>query len=234
MEFVSAPIEGDLGEESFYHDQQNLVLSGMVELGAMTASNLRRAGAVVTENRLDEVGDVVAADGAIDELAATLNEQVFTALALQQTMARDLRVLVAANRMLYEIERSADLAVNLVQTIERIDGVPHDLELGSRLEELVDAALAMFDRGLEALATMDPTIGETAEAEDDLTDERTIELFDLVRDKQSEIGLEAGVALFYLGRFLERIADHGVNIALEVRYATAGTDPAEAATDNGQ
>ncbi len=225
MNFVSAPIEGDLGEESYYHDQLNELLAGMVELGSLTVSNLRRAGEIVTESRLDEISHVVDADAEIDQFAAQLNEQAFKALALQQTMARDLRMLVAANRILYEIERSADLAVNVAQVIGRIDGVPHDVDLVTKLEQLVAAAIAMFERGLEALATLDPAIGESAEREDDVTDRLTVEFFDLVRDRQSAIGVEVGVALFYLGRFLERIADHGVNVAQEVTYASAGDVP---------
>jgi len=47
----------------------------------------------------------------------------------------------------------------------------------------------------------------------------------VVLDEQDDLGLEASVALFYIGRFLERIADHGVNIAQNITFAVAGNFP---------
>jgi phosphate uptake regulator len=83
----------------------------------------------------------------------------------------------------------------------------------------------MFARGIEALATMDPAIGLAAESEDEATDDLTAELFTAVTARQDDMGLEASVALFYIGRFLERIADHGVNLAQNVTFAVTASFP---------
>ena len=85
----------------------------------------------------------------------------------------------------------------------------------------------MFARGVEALATMDPDIGHHAEAEDELTDDLTRDLFKLVTEKQETLGLEVAVTLFYIGRFFERIADHGVNMAGNVTFAVTAHYPNE-------
>jgi phosphate transport system protein len=95
----------------------------------------------------------------------------------------------------------------------------------STLEQLIDAAATMFSRGVEAVASMDESIGLVAEEEDEATDELTSELFKAVTARQEELGLETSVALFYVGRFLERIGDHGVNLAESVTFAVSGEFP---------
>ena len=130
-----------------------------------------------------------------------------------------------ATRAVYEVERSGDLAVNVAKSVQRVDGVPADAVLISTLEQLIDAAATMFSRGVEAVASMDESIGLMAEEEDEATDELTSELFKVVTARQEELGLETSVALFYVGRFLERIGDHGVNLAESVTFAVSGEFP---------
>ncbi len=208
-----------------FEDQLDEIRVRLVDLGTMTLDNIRRAGEVVLENRLDEVEAVKAADLPINEEYRALEERVFLILALQQPVASDLRFLVVATRILYEIERCGDLAVNMVKSLDRIDGIPADQTLHSILGRLAEASTAMFARGIEAIATMDADIGLGAESEDELTDDITSELFSAVTARQDDIGLEASVALFYIGRFLERIADHGVNIAQNITFAVTASFP---------
>ena len=191
----------------------------------MVLANIRRAGDAVVENRLDEVDGIAAADEPINVLYQELEEKVFHILALQQPVASDLRFLVVASRILYEMERSGDLAVNIVNSLDRIHGVPTDPTLHSTLSRLAEASATMFARGIEAIATMDPEIGLQAEAEDEETDNVTSDLFAAVTARQDVLGLEASVALFYIGRFFERIADHGVNIAQNITFAVTAQFP---------
>jgi phosphate transport system protein len=123
------------------------------------------------------------------------------------------------------MERTGDLAVNIVNSVNRIDGVPSEPALGAILGQLIEAAAGMFGRGVEAIATMDADIGLGADAEDEETDKLTADLFSAVTARQDDLGLEASVALFYIGRFLERIADHGVNIAQNITFAVTGSFP---------
>lgn len=220
------PAHEEHGEiRTHFEEQLHEIQVGLVDIGTMVLENIRHAGVVAVENRLDEVDAVKAADLPVNERYKELEDKVFQVLALQQPVAGDLRLLVVATRVVYEIERSGDLAVNIVKSVARIDGVPDDPELRAVLERLVDAAATMFGRGVEALATMDPEIGLLADKEDEATDRLTADLFTAVTARQEELGLETSVALFYMGRFLERIADHGVNIAENVTFAVTGVFP---------
>lgn len=223
MEVTSLPAEGHIRKH--FGEQLEEIHVKLVELGDMVLANVRYAGDVVLENKLDEIAAVRAADEPINERYAELDDQVFQMLALQQPVASDLRFLLVSNRMLYEMERSGDLAVNIAKQLGRIDGIPADPTLHSILAKLIEASAAMFHRGVEAIATMDPDIGRGADAEDELTDRITSELFSAVTARQEDLGLEPSVALFYIGRFLERIADHGVNMAQHITFAVEAHFP---------
>jgi len=215
----------DIELRHHFDDELDEIRVSLVDMGTMVLANIRRAGVVLVENRLDEVDAVVAADLPINEAYEALESKVFQILALQQPVATDLRFLVASTRILYEMERSGDLAVNTVNSMSRIDGIPSEPVLQAILGQLIEAAASMFGRGVEAITVMDAGIGLSADAEDEETDRLTSELFTAVTARQDDLGLEASVALFYIGRFLERIADHGVNIAQNITFAVAGNFP---------
>jgi len=208
-----------------FDDELDEIRKDLVALGTMVLENIRHAGEVVIENRLDEIDTVRAADKPINDRYHKLEERVFQILALQQPVASDLRFLVAATRILYEMERSGDLAVNIVKQVGRLDGIPADHTLASIVGRLAHASASMFGRGVEAVATLDDSIGTGAEIEDETTDRLTSELFSAVTARQDAIGLEAAVGLFYIGRFFERIADHGVNIAQNITFVVTARFP---------
>lgn len=208
-----------------YDDELEEIRAELVDFGTMVLTNIRYSGEVVTENRLDEISAVRKADTPINVRYSELEAKVFEILALQQPVARDLRFLVAATRILYELERSGDLAVNLVKQLDRQDGLPTDHAVHALLSQLSISAGDMFALGVRAVATMDPAIGAGAEAADEETDRLTEELYQTVTDRQDSLGLETSVALFRMGRFFERIADHGVNIAENITYVVTAKFP---------
>lgn len=210
-----------------YDDELDDIRASIIDMGMLVFANIQKAGIVIMENRLDEVAAVREADLPVNERYRSCEAKVFQVLALQQPVASDLRFLVAATRIVYEIERSGDLAVNLVKALERIDGIPAEPALEAILTQLVDASAAMFRRGIEALATMDPEIGIDAEQADEVVDDLTADLYQAVTARQDDLGLEVSVALFRMGRFFERIADHGVNIAENVTFMVNGHFPDE-------
>ncbi len=219
----SSPYHGDIRLR--YEEQLDEIRSGLVEMTSLVLENTRKAGAVVVDNRLDLVDEVRAADKPINELYARLEDLAFLILARQQPVAVDLRFLIATTRILYEAERSGDLAVNIVNRVEAHNGFPQIPSIHSLLTRLVDESCKMFAQAVEALATFDPEIGENAEAADDIVDTTTTRFFGTVHAHSTEIGLDSAVELTHVGRFLERIADHGVNIAQNVTYIVTSVFP---------
>ncbi|MEA2010905.1 MAG: phosphate signaling complex protein PhoU [Actinomycetota bacterium] len=208
-----------------FEEQLDTIRSGLVEMASLVLENTRRAGEVATENRLDLIDAVRQADDPIDALYTELESLTFNILARQQPVATDLRFLVAATRMLYELERSGDLAVNIVNRAAAHNGFPQIPAIHSLLTRLIEESTKMFAQAVEALETFDPEIGANAEDSDDVVDNVTTRFFGTVHAHSAEIGLESAIELTHVGRFLERIADHGVNVAQNVTYVVTGTFP---------
>lgn len=219
--------EGEIELRHHFDDELDEIRRGLVEMGSLVVENTRRAGEAAVENRLDLVDVVRAGDDPIDELYHILEQRTFEILALQQPVAADLRFLVAATRILYEIERSGDLAVNIVNRVAAQNGFPQLGDVQSLLGRLVSESAIVFSAGVEAIANLDPEIGAHAEEADDVVDEITERFFGTVHAHSAELGLECAVELSHVGRFLERIADHGVNIAQNVTYVMTGVFPDE-------
>jgi phosphate transport system protein len=208
-----------------FDEELETIKDGLAQMGSLVVENTRRAGEACVENRLELVSPVRKADLEINELYRNLEEQVFETLALQQPVAGDLRFLIAATRMLYEVERSGDLAVNIVNSLARNEGFPAVPKVIGLLSLLVEQSSSLFATAVDAIADLDPEVGLTIDEMDDVVDDTTSEYFQAVSDHSEELQLEASVQLSRIGRYLERIADHGVNLGENVTYIVTGQWP---------
>jgi phosphate transport system protein len=177
------------------------------------------------EGRLDLIPMVRAGDEAINERYFELERHTFEILARQQPVAGDLRFLVAATRIVYEQERSGDLVVNCINMLERLAGFPQIPILHSLLTQLVDASARIFQMSVDALAEMDPESGSRLDDADDEVDDLVSRYYTEIGRQADSIGLESAIAMSRVGRFLERIADHAVNIGENVTYVVTAKFP---------
>jgi phosphate transport system protein len=207
-----------------------------VRLGAMVLENTKRLTDALLENKLDLAQQVVDADDEIDAKYADLEREIFRIIALQQPVAGDLRFLISMTRVLYEIERSGDLAVNAARGLLRSNGYQLPSNVRSVLARLCLATTDLFAKGIDALADMDPTSGIRLDQEDDVVDELTGEFYGCIAGPDSQIDdLDLAIELSRAGRYMERIADHAVNIGENVTFVVTGAFPrhaVEAAADD--
>lgn len=216
-------------DETRHHfsDILDEIKQGMVRLGSLVLENVRRAGDALVESRLELVDEVRQADEDVNQLYSELERTTFETLARQQPVAGDLRFLVSATRMLYELERSGDLAVNCVNILDREEGFAHHAQLTPTLERMFAATCKVFAKGIDAVADMDPGAGDALEAADDEVDDLVSQFYTLVGRYSEEIGLEAALGYSRLARFVERIGDHAVNIAENVTYIVTAEFPGD-------
>jgi phosphate transport system protein len=201
------------------------IREGIVEMGSIVVDNVRRAGEAAVENRLELAQEVRDTDEQINAMYRDLEHKTFQILALQQPVATDLRFLVAAARILYEVERSGDLAVNIVNRLEARRGFPQVGNIQAILSRVIDESASLFAGAIDAVGDLDPEVGRGAERADDRVDDLVDRFFGTIHARSAELGLDAAVELSHVGRFLERIADHGVNIAQNITYVVEGAFP---------
>ena len=208
-----------------FDEQLAATKKGTLALGALVLENTRRATEAVLENDLDLARRVVEADDEIDERYSDLEHAVFSTLARQQPVARDLRFLVALTRVLYEIERSGDLAVNMAKGLIRRDGYTMAPHIHGLLARMSGGAADLFAKSIDALESLDETAGRRLDEEDDEVDDLVGELYGAIAVESSGLGFDVAIELSRIGRYMERIADHAVNIAEHVTFMVTGSFP---------
>jgi phosphate transport system protein len=198
---------------------------GTLALGGLVLENIRRAAEAVLENDLELARQVVAADDEIDDRYSDLEHAVFSTLARQQPVARDLRFLVALTRVLYEIERSGDLAVNVAKGLLRRDGYTTPPDIHGLLARMSRGAADLFAQSLDALEALDETAGHRLDEADDEVDDLVGDLYSAIATESAGLGFDVAIELSRIGRYMERIADHAVNIAEHVTFMVTGSFP---------
>ena len=201
------------------------IKTGALELGGLVLENIRRTGEAVLENRLDLARTVVGADEEIDQRYSRLEFRVFEVMARQQPVAGDLRFLVASTRVLYEIERSGDLAVNVAKGLLRREGYTMPATIHSLVARLAGGSAELFAQGLEALRNLDPAAATAIDQADDEIDGVVGELYHHVGKNSDNMGFDLAIELSRIGRYFERIGDHAVNIAEHVTFVVTGAFP---------
>lgn len=215
-----------------FSEALDTALRNTVELGALVLDNVRRASEALLENRLDTARAVIEADLEIDHKYAALEYRIFEIMARQQPVAGDLRFLVSLTRILYDIERSGDLAVNCAKGLIRRDGYTLPPTIHSLMARMSRSSADIFHQGLEALAALDATAGERLNVADDEVDELVGELYSVIADRSDDMGFDVAVELSRVGRYMERIGDHAVNIAEHITFIVTGEFPQDAHADD--
>lgn len=208
-----------------FEDQLEAVRREVVALGLLVVENGRRAAAAFLGNRLAEAAEVMAADDEIDSRYVALERDVYELLARQQPVAGDLRLLVSLTRILYEMERSGDLAVNCAKSMLRQDGFTLTPALHTLLQQMTKASVDLFAEAVGALSSLERDAGKRLAQADDTVDELTGEYYRTITAESDALGLGAAIELSKIGRYFERIADHAVNIGEHVTYIITGAFP---------
>jgi phosphate transport system protein len=210
-----------------FDDLLDRIRQGTVRMGSLVLENTRRLTEAVLENDLEVANAVVEADAEVDAIYVEMERLAFETMARQQPVAGDLRFLVAMTRLLYEIERSGDLVVNAAKGLLARDGYELPAETHGLLGRIGGVVAEVFARSIDVLADMDGTAYEWIDRLDDEVDDLVGEFYTLIGSSSDEIGFEVAVELSRVGRYLERVADHGVNVAEHVAFVVTGEFPEE-------
>ncbi|MBN2119564.1 MAG: phosphate signaling complex protein PhoU [Candidatus Omnitrophica bacterium] len=173
------------------------------------------------KNRDKELAQsVIHEDKKIDELELTVEETAIDLLALKQPLARDLRFITTGMKINAELERIADLAVNIAQRVLEIADKPI-LKPLIDIPKLTDIARKMVKEVIDAFVNSDENLAKKVILSDSEADNlRNLIQEELINDYMSKDASTAtrAVPLLLIARHLERICDHATNIAEDVIY----------------
>jgi phosphate transport system protein len=217
-----------------FHDELSHVKVRLLTMSGEAEAALGLAVEALLERDGEKARRVIAGDRVIDSMEVEIEEQCINLLALQQPMARDLRMLTSALKIANDLERVGDHAVNIAQSTERLTQArpitpePEIVEMARLAREMLSDALEAFIRG-------DATAGREVCLRDDQVDALHRSVFRILLTHMMEdphmIG--AGMELFLVSRNLERVADLATNIGEDVVFLVEGKSIKHHAEDRG-
>lgn len=193
--------------------------------GTTVSARLARALRGLATRDLHALDEVAIGDADINARQMSIDDRAFKLLALQQPVAIDLRVIVAAIKVNADLERIGDLAVNIAESSRRyLDyGAISDEELLPRVAEVAET---MLHWAIEAFVTGNVGLAQTVLERDDVLDTLRDQAFRRLADTMARVPacVRSALELMLLTRHLERIGDHSTNIAEDAFFVVAGED----------
>lgn len=211
--------------ETHLHHQLDRIRQDLLRMGGMVEQMIARANQALVERDEAAIGEVVARDLEVDRLEMDLDELCIQTLVRYQPAARDLRFVVMAMKIVKDLERMGDSAVNIVQSVEQLNREA-PLKPYIDLPELSRLVREMVRRSLDSFVERDARAAEAVCAADDDVDARYKQLFRelltyMIEDPKT---VSRCLHLLLVARNLERIADHATNVAEDVVYFVEGRD----------
>lgn len=198
-------------------------MARVVEISELVTIAIDKATRAFAGSDVALAEEVIADDSKIDALAVALDEAAIQLLALEQPVARDLRVVVTALRVSASLERMGDMAEHIAQLArlrfpER--AVPKGLKGTFRKMGELDVQIARLLTRL--LRTYDLRVSEQIRNTDDEIDELHVSVFDKVLSDNWKGEATATVDATLASRYHERFADHAVSVAKKIIYLHTG------------
>ena len=199
--------------------QKLLTMGGMAEQAVERAVEAyRRRDAGLCQRVLDGEDAINIMEREIDELALDL-------LAMQQPMAIDLRFITAVMKINADLERVGDQAVNIVQRVRHSLDLPQ-ADLPADIPRMAALAADMVRRSLQSFIDARPEAADQVLKMDDLVDNMNRDIHAAMVDYMQRVpeALQQALDALLIARNLERVADHGTNIAEDVIFWIKGAD----------
>lgn len=161
----------------------------------------------------DLAQEVIKNDDKVDDFQKEIEEKCIKIIATEQPVAKDLRSLYTTSKIVTDLERMADYAVDISKAVSRVVGVNFSEEI-SPVWEMVDIVTKMIRGAIEAYINGDVDYAYEICDMDDKVDALYQGMFSLVLKKMvsNEAMINQGTQILFVSKYLERIGDHVTNI----------------------
>jgi phosphate transport system protein len=203
----------------------DLLTTKLLEMSSLVESAIQRSiGAVINKDK-SAAEEVFRNEARINEIEIEIDEFATNLLALQQPMAADLRLIVAALKINTDLERMGDLSVNIAERAQSLMAAPV-IKPMIDIPHIAVLVQSMVRKALDAFVNRDADMARSVLASDDAVDSlRTASYHELISFmEQDPHNIRQALDLLTVTRNLERIADHSTNIAEDVMFLVKGVD----------
>jgi phosphate transport system protein len=206
-----------------FHDELARLKSRLLEMSALAEDLVERSVAAMLERDAETSEAVILADRELDAFEIEMDDSCVQLLALQQPLARDLRLIMTAMKIASDLERVGDHAVNIAQATRHLVQQPVLAPLPA-IQEMARLAREMLADALDHFVRGDAQGAREVCRRDDRVDSlhdtllRTL-LTHMMEDPRR---ISAAMSMILVSRNLERIADLATNIAEDVVFLVEG------------
>ena len=210
-----------------YHKHLDEIRQELVRISARVVESVPKVTNVLLDQDLVGAESMITDDDEIDARTVEVEDRCIRVLALQAPVAGDLRQVVAALKISAEIERSADLVVNICKAARRIYGHDVDPKLRGIVVKMSEQARVLLSEATSAYLDLDAARAAAIDDMDSYLDDLQRQFIQAIFESHAagRIDLQVAIQLAVVARFYERIGDHAVNIGEKVRYIVTGWLP---------
>ncbi len=194
----------------------------LIEMGSMCEDVIRKTSKLLQSGDAKVAKEIRKEDSNIDEQERLVESLCLKLLLQQQPVAKDLRKVSAALKMITDMERIGDQASDIAEIIETTDfSVPTN---DVKLARMAETTIAMVTESIDAYVKQDLELVREVIARDDEVDDLFLEVRQEIADDMVEAGDPmSSLDLLMIAKYFERIGDHATNIAEWVEFSITGT-----------
>ncbi len=207
---------------SRFDEQLNILNTEMIEMGALCEESIALASKALTTGDVSLAERVSELSADIDQKERDIESRCMKLLLQQQPVARDLRQISAALKMITDMERIGDQAEDIAEIITYLEG--RTAEETVHIRDMAAETISMVTDSVDAYVKNDTELAKAVIVHDDKVDE----YFDIVKSRlikmiadNHENG-EFALDLLMIAKYFERIGDHATNIAEWVIFSVTG------------
>jgi phosphate transport system protein len=199
------------------------LMKHLIDLSSRVEETVRISIRALDETDSQIVDKLYQADQEIDLIEIDIEEECLKIFALHQPVAIDLRYLVAVMKINNDLERIADLSVNIAEHVGQITSA-NKMVKKINFQEMSQKVQWMLKKSLDSLVNLDAGLAYQVLKADDDVDAMNHQICQTIIDKIIANPTDAAMLIqyIYISRHLERIADHATNIAEDLIYLTTG------------
>lgn len=195
----------------------------ILTMGSLVEDAIQKSIKALVERDRNLAIEVIDGDAIVNNFDVEIEEECIRFLAIWQPSGSNLRFVTTAIKIITDLERMGDLAVDICErAMELLDEPP--LKPYIDIPRMAEAAQKMLKDSLDAFVEQDADLAMTVCEADDFVDNLNVQIFNelLVYMLQDPKNISRAVRLTYITKYLERIGDHATNISEMVVYMVKG------------
>ena len=202
-----------------FHEELEALKQRLLAMGGLVEDQIRRVMRALIERDDALAQEVIERDQQVNAYDVEVDETCVSLLALHQPAAGDLRFITTAMKIVTDLERMGDQAVNIAQRVLELNREPQ-LKPYIDLPRMAEKAQRMVKESLDAFVARDTELARKVCAEDAEVDALKEQIFRelltfMMEDART---IPRAIRLILISRFIERVADHATNVAEMVIY----------------